>query len=404
MPRLFLIAAVLMYAVSTAGAHPPGKTFTYPRVYGVTGHLYGPTQAYYQYQRQYGHPWHGYNGITLHGHRRHSHHRFGGGYPGYVLPGYGGYAPYPYGGYGIVSPFSYLGGGFIGSSYGVYAGPTIGIYSGPVYGPAPLFGYGPAYAPGYVPSSVIGGSPATIPGGVFNNSVTDRTRQENRRRWLGGIDRDPVPKSAARLPKPSGTAAKLKSLRVEVQGNAAFRRQDYPHAIKRYRQAISAAEDRAEPYFRLGLVFAATGNYLSAVKQIRRGLEIDPTWPQTGLSLEESFGASNRLARLSTIRGVADWVREDIRDPDRLFLLGVLLHFNDDDAQAKPFFETALRLAAEGEHIKLFLRPPAKSPKDKNSPARVIPPAPADPRPPVPEPPTDEPLQPEGPSLRPPVP
>src|SRR6185369_5686888 len=36
---------------------------SYPQVYGPTGHLYGPTQANYQYERQYGHPWHGQGGI-----------------------------------------------------------------------------------------------------------------------------------------------------------------------------------------------------------------------------------------------------------------------------------------------------------------------------------------------------
>ena len=381
MPRLLLIVVALSCARSTAIGGPPGRSFTYPRVYGPTGHLYGPTQAHYQYRRQYGRPWHGYNGITIRGHRQHASHGFGGGYPFYSRPWYGGYTPYAYGGYGTFSPFSYLGfGGYIGSGYGVYAGPTTGIYTGPIYGFPTAFGY----SPGYVSSPVLGGTSPAIPGGVFNNAVIQGTLQENRRRWLGGIDPDPPPRPVKRILKHSSAAGKLKSLQAEVQGNAAFRRQDYPYAIKKYKQAITAAEDRATPYFRLGLVFTVTRNYRSAVEQIRRGLEFDPTWPKTGRSLEESFGPNNRLTRLSTIHHVADWVREDIRDPERLFLLGVLLHFNDDDAQAKPFFETALRLAGEGDHIKLFLRPPAKSSKDKNQLGRHIPPAPAAPKPAVP--------------------
>ena len=32
------------------------RSRSYPRVYGPTGRLYGPTQAEYQYQRQYGRP------------------------------------------------------------------------------------------------------------------------------------------------------------------------------------------------------------------------------------------------------------------------------------------------------------------------------------------------------------
>jgi hypothetical protein len=92
------------------------------------------------------------------------------------------------------------------------------------------------------------------------------------------------------------------------------------------------------------------------VKYIKQGLDLDPHWPAHGERLEGVFGDDNRLAILSLIERVTGWVREDIRDPDRLFLIGVLLHFNGDQ-RASQFFEAAYRLAGSGDHLLAFLRP-----------------------------------------------
>jgi hypothetical protein len=99
------------------------------------------------------------------------------------------------------------------------------------------------------------------------------------------------------------------------------------------------------------------GRYAKAVHQMKQGLQIDPTWPTNGASLEKLFGSENKLAKSSVISRAVHRVREDIRDPDRLFLLGVLLHFDDDAERASIVFETALRLAGSGEHLEAFLRP-----------------------------------------------
>ena len=139
-----------------------------------------------------------------------------------------------------------------------------------------------------------------------------------------------------------------------------MRRLKFLNAYERYKYAVSAANDRPEPYFRLGYALAAIGSYESAVKFIKQGLDLDPQWPTHGERLEAIFGEDNRLAILSLTERVTGWVREDIRDPDRLFLIGVLLHFNGDNRAAQ-FFEAAYRLAGSGDHLLAFLQPPAES-------------------------------------------
>lgn len=110
MKRAIALLVVLAGLAVTAEAQN-----RYPRVYGATGRMYGPTQAHYQYQLQYGRQWSGYRGIP------------GGaeigavnGYPR-VYGGYGGYYPVWPGYYGV----PYYGYGY--PVYGYY-GTTPGVW------------------------------------------------------------------------------------------------------------------------------------------------------------------------------------------------------------------------------------------------------------------------------------
>ena len=112
-------------------------------------------------------------------------------------------------------------------------------------------------------------------------------------------------------------------------------------------------------------MFAALQHYGSAVREFKRGVFLDPTLPQTGAKLVTVFGPHSQIMRTSLMHKVADWLREDIRDPDRLFLFGVLLHF-EDDARGREVFEAAQRMASLGErsvdHIVAFLTLPVEQP------------------------------------------
>jgi hypothetical protein len=81
---------------------------------------------------------------------------------------------------------------------------------------------------------------------------------------------------------------------------------------------------------------------------------------------------------------VAAWVREDIRDPSRLFLMGVLLHFNDDPDKSRTFFEAASALAPEPMYAQAFLE--AEDRQHAAKPAEEPRPAPLDDEPGLAEP------------------
>lgn len=355
MKRSVAILIVVSACAAPAFADPPGATHRYPRVYGPTGRPYGPSQAEYQYERQYGRPWHGYGGNVSAIGPEGYHYTFR---PAFRSPfvGYGWYGNF---GFGCVRPSPYYGYPFPG-------------YIGTYYAPPIVVGPGPWYS---VNSSV-------------NRALADGPRADEERWGPPPIPRVNADGTPAVIP--SSLEAQARSVRKQDHGDMWLRKLDYANAQLNYRGAVEAAPERAEPRFRLGIVLAALGRFPEAVAQLKRGLELDPTWPTTGPSLDELFGEEHAVEKATVQHRVADWVRENMRDPDRHFLMGVLLHFDHHD-QAPVFFETALRLAGRGDHLLAFLRPAANEAAAPRRPADrdaddPPPPQPSPFVPPLPEP------------------
>ncbi len=338
---------------------------SYPKVYGSTGHPYGPTQAHYQYQRQYGQPWHGYGGTTASGPREHHITIQAPYFPGY----YGGYG---YGGYGY--------GGYGAWYAGIQNYGTAPVVYGPGYGYAPAYGYQVAPAPGLSFSGpgfsgsfgVINGNPGGyVPYPDYNwarnpaqgptvSAPIQDSLNENAARWgqnLPDVPADPVTRPVA----PSSTTARLRSIQAQARGDARFRDQKWKSAYGDYREAADTAPDRAPAYLRLGLAAAMLDDFATAAQSFKRAVHLDPELARTMPRLVDLFGSENRVALNSLISRATEYSRQDIRDPDRLFLMGVLLTMND-DPRAQEFFETGLRLAGRGQHFTAFLQagtPPA---------------------------------------------
>jgi tetratricopeptide (TPR) repeat protein len=404
MRRIVLMLVVTALAVSIAPSNAVSQTtiFRYPRVHGPTGSLYGPTQAHYQYRRQYGRAWHGQGGLSIaipnrsqvaaayrghayrgHAYGRHHHHHshFGHGYsPAYF---------YRRAAYGVT--------GYVG--FGAYSGLAFG--NGYTSGYA---NYGPVYNYTPIAPVVRQAHPLWIGPNPFNNSVIQGALKENQERW-----NEPVKLPAKTItPKvviiPSTPEAKLKSMRHQAHGDDWFRQHKYTHAWSSYKQSIAAAGDQAAPRFRLAFTYTALGRFKSAVHELKQGLEIDPVWPLTTNTLGVLYDEDNLVAKNRVLLKVADWVRGDIRDPDRLFLMGVLLHCDGRHDKANPFFDTAYRLKGSGDHLVAFLKPQPAEPKAKaipqppqpgvqnfpplknpaNNPSGGAPPK-ADPQPPLPK-------------------
>jgi hypothetical protein len=234
-------------------------------------------------------------------------------------------------------------------------------YVGYGYAPYGAYGYGSVAGYGY-PPPYYGGPYAAyrVPNPLYyepyTNPVLQETMLENQLRWGPNLAPSITPLRARVRLRPSTPEQKAKSIHAQAQGDVWMRRLKFLNAYERYKFAISIANDRPEAYFRTGYALAAVGSFDSAVKYIKQGLDLDPQWPSHGERLEAIFGDDNRLAILTLTERVTGWVREDIRDPDRLFLVGVLLHFNG-DSRASQFFEAAYRLAGSGDHLLAFLQP-----------------------------------------------
>jgi hypothetical protein len=293
-----------------------------------------------------------------------------------------------------------FGGGFsrFGRGYNSFGFGGLNYYYGPV-GPA-YYGYG-GFGTGYppyltynyvLPAPVIFQTQPVIvgPDPFDNPPIREWLPQQNGGQAAAGQPRQQNPPLFI---KPTNLEAKRKSIRYQAQGDEYFTKQAYLQALARYKQAASAAGDRPEPRFRMGLALAAMGHFDQAVDEIKRGLRIGPNWAEEGERLADLYGPDNDIARNGLLLNVAGWVREDIRDPERLFLMGVLLYFNEDTDKAKPFFETASQLAGAPDHVRAFLAP-----------RRIGPPAPrgADAAPPGerPRPPAEEAPNPRAPAGR----
>lgn len=276
------------------------------------------------------------------GHHHHHHHHGGNrGYGGWTgTGGWGGFGGYQnlfpsfgfsvYRGYGFGTPF----GGYTSFGY-----PN----------------YGPYYS--YIPMAptVIQAHPFWLGPNPMDNSV------------LRGDDplvqqADNPPQEPAPIVRMSNPEARRRSRTLQAQGDEWFLKQNYPQAVARYKQAAAAAMDLAAPRIRLGVALAAAGYFDQAATEFKRALQIDPDWPAHAEQLDDLF-RDNPIAKNSLLHRAAQWVREDIRDPDRLFTVGVLLYMDNDVERAQPFLQAADQLAGSPSYTQPFLRTVAAAPQ-----------------------------------------
>ncbi|QDT64966.1 tetratricopeptide repeat protein [Calycomorphotria hydatis] len=295
-------------------------------------------------------------------HRDH-HHGHGSGY----IYGQSYFPQYGYqsgvnitGGFGIGGG-SFTFGRFTTSPFIGYYGPS-SIYVAPSYGygtavgPPGYASYGPNYS--YIPMApqVIQTQPQFLGTNPFNNEVLGEALQENDERWNQPINPGDPQKLLDGKPAAPTAEALKDSLRAIAEGDVWFREQLFSKAYERYKQAVLAAPGYGEARYRLGFVLMQLGRYDRAVEEFRLGTLIDPSQVVVGTSLSKLFGEDNQLAKTAFKHRVADWVREDIRDPDRLFLFGIVLHF-DNDPRAREPFEAAWRLSGGRKELTAFLNP-----------------------------------------------
>ncbi len=333
-----------------AQADPHGHA--YPKVRTFSGGYYGPTQAHYQYERRYGRPWHGQNDLYA-GHSSAGYgHYHGGGYgygPGVGFgASIGGWATPSFGFYGYNSPF-----GLGVTTYGGYP-LTYGYYSGYPY-PSAWNGYYPAPPP-FTGDVSTPSDPTFLAPPAPGNPVLNDAWEENVRQWEQPLDALPTITNTRPTLPASTPAAQGVSMRHQHHGDLLLQNLEYFQASQRYRDAIAAAADRAEPHLHLAIAFAGMRQFDKAVHELKVGLSLDPAWPQSGATLDSLLRPENSIGKMQLKQAIAEWTLADVRNPDRLFLLGAVLFLDNDIDKAHQILETAARLSGMQEYLAVFLR------------------------------------------------
>lgn len=138
-------------------------------------------------------------------------------------------------------------------------------------------------------------------------------------------------------------------------GDRLFTQGKYREAYGQYRSAAKAVPRLAEAHFRQVFALVAVGAYESAARAAKTGLEMHPDWPKGPFRLDNLYG-NDGAAKRAHLAQLADAVQQSPQNGDLLFLLGVMLHFDGREAEARTFFAQALPLmAGVDRHLRLFL-------------------------------------------------
>ncbi len=301
-------------------------------------------------------------GYSRSGYYGHSHRSWGisGGYTGGRDDGFGsrGYRQYHYNvnvppvatygyGYGYQNPGYGYGYGYHNQGYG-YGFNQYNPYS--YYGP---LGYSVQTAPPNIsiltPGDFLNGvnnlgpsSRGSIPN--LDAYAAEQARLQQQQAWSQNNPDFDIP-----LPTlPSNDHQRQAATREIEQGKALLAMQQYQRSLAKFKLAVQNAPDLPEPYFCLALNYISINHPDKAVDMIERGLRQDPTWPfEHGVyegGLARFYGEQN-IAVIQELKSrVVEWTHEDVRNPQRLFLLGFVLILEGDYDKSRLLIETAGQL------------------------------------------------------------
>jgi hypothetical protein len=186
---------------------------------------------------------------------------------------------------------------------------------------------------------------------------------------FGVVVPDNEPVNQGPKPRVSNAEARARAATFIDHGDEHFRKQKFNEAYARYRDAAKEAPDLADPYLRQAFALAAIGQYENAAKALRRGLALQPDWPQSGFQLKTLY-AQNKIAKIAHRESLAKTVAEHPQSSDLMFLLAVVLYCDDTPQRSQAFFLRAKALElGDPAYINAFLDVLARGPVEKPGPA-----------------------------------
>ncbi len=244
---------------------------------------------------------------------------------GYIVSGYPNYYP----GWGPYGATPVVGGMTV---FGPQAGVNFG--SGrPAAGPVAPGGGMPAAGPVGGGQAVNAPAPAAVGGGQGAGVAAPGDLQPHGK------------------PRTTNTESKARAGKFIQYGDALFVKQKYNSALERYREAATVAPDLAEAYFRQAFALVGSSQYDSAKKALDRGLRMRPNWPDTNFELATLYGPKGKLARTSHRESLASAIEQNPQSADLLLMMGVLLYCDGERDRSRLFFDRAIELGANQDHL-----------------------------------------------------
>ena len=128
---------------------------------------------------------------------------------------------------------------------------------------------------------------------------------------------------------------------------------DYAGAAEAFRQATLKAPEDANAKFAFSQALFAIGNYPDAAFLLRRGMELDPTWPTHAADPRERYG--DPLDHEEQRRALETFLEFVPADPSATLLLAVQSYTTGDVATAQILFEELVALDPEDAVAIAFL-------------------------------------------------
>jgi hypothetical protein len=163
-------------------------------------------------------------------------------------------------------------------------------------------------------------------------------------------------------PKVSNPTARAQAWKFVEFGDRQFKRGEYRQALDRYDKAARQANDLADIHFRKAFAQVGMGKYAEAAESVKTGLQVKPSWPESGFVLEELYPTAE--AKRAIFRQLTLHLDAHPRDAEALYMLAVMQHFDGQEAAAEVKFRSVIELLGQAEHARLFL--PADPPAAAN--------------------------------------
>jgi Tetratricopeptide repeat len=205
--------------------------------------------------------------------------------------------------------------------------------------------------------------------------------KENRNQWKELLENQTrsLGSQQSNRKRNSTTAQESRSFQYYSKGNLALKKKRYSEAIHHYSNAIYLTPNQSKPHLHIGLAYTGLRNYLKAIVHLKKAVILDPSIPSTGQDLIEIFGPENQSELFVIKQQVVKWADKNIQDPQRLFLLGFILHFSGSQKQAASLFEAAVILSGKAEHLIPFRDYYQKLPPEKRENINPVPNQPSKP-------------------------